>query len=571
MKNTSEWIDTKAKRLFNLGLEHTNRIGKNINAKQMGTSCKCRMKCSEKISEATRKELFGYYWSLGDKSRQWDFVARYVKIFEKKVSTNSSSRRQLSKKYYFPIKNEEIQVCKIMFLKTFSISEKIVTNVGKKLVVSPVIPSDKRGLHNNRPHKISTEVTDGIKQHISKFPVVDSHYTRENSKKQYLESDLSIAKMHRLYLEWAKEHCTISEKAQMVTLRQYTDIFNESFNLSFFKPKKDLCDVCETFKLASSEEKLLLKTSYEEHLKNKSIVRDKKKIDKERAINEPEFCVAVFDLQKVLITPKSEASSFYYKRKFATYNFTVYDIGKKIGYCYTWNECEAKRGSSEIATCLLKFMKHKKENGVKDFCFYSDNCGGQNRNRYVFAMWEYAAFKLKVKITHRFFEKGHTQNEGDSVHACIENAQKGKIIYVPAQWITLISCAKVTGNPYKVFEVSNEEFLNFKPLVDEKQFNWKTADDSTKIKWNSIKEITVSYKDPYQLFIKYDLSAADFIKIDISKIHKKQKGRHQPRCKPIKAYNGKLSIEKLKIADLLSLCSMGLIPTTYHDFYKSLQ
>lgn len=81
----------------------------------------------------------------------------------------------------------------------------------------------------------------------------------------------------------------------------------------------------------------------------------------------------------------------------------------------------------------------------------------------------------------------------------------------------------------------------------------------------------MDYKNPFQLYIKYNLSASDFIKIDINKGHKKQRGRHQPRCEPIKAYNGKLSIEKLKISDLLSLCSMGLIPTVYHDFYKSLQ
>lgn len=45
------------------------------------------------------------------------------------------------------------------------------------------------------------------------------------------------------------------------------------------------------------------------------------------------------------------------KRKFTVYNFTIFDIGKKLGYCYVWNESEAKRGSNEIATCLLKFMK----------------------------------------------------------------------------------------------------------------------------------------------------------------------------------------------------------------------
>lgn len=103
------------------------------------------------------------------------------------------------------------------------------------------------------------------------------------------------------------------------------------------------------------------------------------------------------------------------------------------------------------------------EKGIKEFCFYSDNYGGQNRNRFIFAMWEYAAFTFKVKITHRFLKKGHTQNGGDSMHACIVNAHKGKLIYVLSQWVTLIRCAKVTGKPYTVFEVSNEDFLDFKP------------------------------------------------------------------------------------------------------------
>jgi len=468
-RNTAYWKDNKAKQLLNLGKEHTNRAGKLINAKKMGAPCKCRNKCFEKIDEETRKRIFDEYWSLGDHSRQWDFVARYVVISDKKVSTNSSytSRRQFSRKYSLPVQNNGIEsVCKVMFLKTIGISEKIVNNMGKKLAISPVLISDQRGTHRNRPHAIPREVTDCIKQHISMFPVVDSHYTRQNTQKQYLESDLSIAKMYRFYQEWVKEE-SINVMAQNATLRQYTDIFNNSFNLSFFKPKRDLCDECEKFRLASPEEKYLQETIHAEHLRNKDIARDKKNFDKNRTVNEPELCVAVFDLQKVLTTPQSEASSFYYKRKFAVYNFTIFDIGKKLGYCYVWNESEAKRGSNEIATCLLKFVKCMVEKGINEFCFYSDNCGGQNRNRFIFAMWEYAAFTFKVKITHRFLEKGHTQNEGDSMHACIENAHKGKLIYVPSQWVTLIRCAKVTGKPYTVFEVSNEEFLD--SLVESKK------------------------------------------------------------------------------------------------------
>lgn len=43
-------------------------------------------------------------------------------------------------------------------LNTFAISEKVVSNVGKKLELSPAITADKSDTHTNRPHKIHSEV-----------------------------------------------------------------------------------------------------------------------------------------------------------------------------------------------------------------------------------------------------------------------------------------------------------------------------------------------------------------------------------------------------------------------------
>jgi len=82
-----------------------------------------------------------------------------------------------------------------------------------------------------------------IKKHIDIFPVVDLHYTRQNTTKQYLESGLSIANMslNHFYLEWALSE-TNNVMAQNVTLRQFSDVFNQLYNLRFFKPKRDLCD-----------------------------------------------------------------------------------------------------------------------------------------------------------------------------------------------------------------------------------------------------------------------------------------------------------------------------------------
>jgi len=45
---------------------------------------KCRLKCMDKLSEEIRKNLFREYWQLGDHTRQWDFIDRWVKITEKK-------------------------------------------------------------------------------------------------------------------------------------------------------------------------------------------------------------------------------------------------------------------------------------------------------------------------------------------------------------------------------------------------------------------------------------------------------------------------------------------------------
>lgn len=84
-RNEREWIDVKAKTNLNICIEHLNRSGKLIAAKKLGPpyNLSCRLKCVDKVSDEIRKILFVDYWALGDHSRQWDFIARYVKIINK--------------------------------------------------------------------------------------------------------------------------------------------------------------------------------------------------------------------------------------------------------------------------------------------------------------------------------------------------------------------------------------------------------------------------------------------------------------------------------------------------------
>lgn len=152
-----------------------------------------------------------------------------------------------------------------------------------------------RGKHKNRPHQYPEKLINEVREHIRKFPVVESHYCRINTERKYLESGLSIVKMYRMYVDEIQgishreenfeekekdqsedvyesdeeeekgseedEEEKVKEKQSSEALEQqkqkpkrknfdviaenvvryikYYEIFNKEFNYSFYKPKKD--------------------------------------------------------------------------------------------------------------------------------------------------------------------------------------------------------------------------------------------------------------------------------------------------------------------------------------------
>jgi len=68
-----------------------------------------------------------------------------------------------------------------------------------------------------------------------------------------------------------------------------------------------------------------------------------------------------------------------------------------------------------------------------------------------------------------------------------------------------------------------------------------------------------------------DLNTVDIITLDILALKKNKERCHDTQhFIPKFAYKGKIPTEKLKVKDLLSLCDNGLIPSMYHDFYRTL-
>ena len=179
----------------------------------------------------------------------------------------------------------------------------------------------------------------------------------------------------------------------------------------------------------------------------------------------------------------------------------MFEHHSKQGYCYVWDQTVAAKAAIEVASCLFKFIEAKVADGIKEFIFYSDNCWSQNKNKFVFSMYNMATFRFDIKITHRYLEKGHTHMEVDSIHALIERTSKNIEIFTPSQWYAVMKAAKKTNPRYKVVEMDQKDFKNFEQVADHQKW--------TKVKVSKVRDITIeknnvaakyNYDDVAQLF-----------------------------------------------------------------------
>lgn len=329
--------------------------------------------------------------------------------------------------------------------------------------------------------------------------------------------------------------------------------------------------------MGEDKDKLILE--YDIHQREKQLSRNEKSKDIE-SCNEANSntLVAIYDLQAVMPVPLGESSAFFYKSKLNCLNFTVTDLKNKTTDCYFWHEGLANRGAIEIGTCVYKFLeKIALESPNINIIFYSDNCCGQQKNRYLLSMYAYAVRMLAINsITHKFLVRGHTQNEADNIHSIIEKsikkAKKSGPIYVPDQYVQIIRNAKKRGQPYIVHELNFTDFLDWKDLADQLSVNFNKNCNGDIVKLSDIRLIKFTKKsNVYSYKTSYD-DTAEWFHCDImgtgSKRHPRRNLPSEIRLK--NAYNAKLCISDRKKADLKHLLSSNIIPKYYETFYNSI-
>ncbi len=451
------------------GEEYVGYTGKKSEAKKVKVfpevCCKKR-KCSELFTAEEREEIFSHYYQLGSFERQIDFLLAHLRAEKPKreqIRSKSGERkrnRELTVKYILQKKTEDeelvaedVQVCKEFFMGTLAIRHSIIETALRKSSSSGHCEEDDGRGQTAAHNKLSEDALKKIRKHIESFPVMESHYCRRDTRRKYFAADLSISKLYSLYKEQQE-----AAGSRVACLTSYKTIFGSEYNIGFYHPRKDQCQVCARYTAANGEGKEQLQEAYDQHIANKDLAQDSKKvaIAAAQAADPADTCVATFDLQSVLQLPSSDVSPFYYKRKICVYNLTVYECTIPYhGHCYLWCEVDGKRGSNEIGSCLLKYIRQLAPT-VKTLVLFSDSCGGQNRNQFVAAAMLWAAQKSDLQeISLNFLESGHTQMECDAMHAAIEHEKRHKSVFGMNDWVNIMTAAR-RKKPYKVHRLSHK-------------------------------------------------------------------------------------------------------------------
>lgn len=240
-KNNGKWD-------YSVHREERN-IGKRCNcmASMKNKSIQCR-----DIEEEERNDIFRKFWSDMSWTERKIYVGLLVTKEETKRhrnrKTEERSRRDFTWFYYLKKSNEKkIRVCKKMFLNTHGLKERTVIDWKREEVMGAYSGAGE----NTETIQASqqTEIIEKadkkeiLKMFFKELPKVESHYCRSRSLKLYLERQWdSKAALYRLYVNWCKGRNTKPASDAL-----FSNVFEE-LNLSLFKPKKDECDVCVSYR-----------------------------------------------------------------------------------------------------------------------------------------------------------------------------------------------------------------------------------------------------------------------------------------------------------------------------------
>lgn len=225
-KQPETWKKNVRVQLRERGKSYIDMKGKGKPPRKMKEPCKdtCVFLCTLFFTETARQRIVSEFWELSDEDKG-KFYSKFVKrqgVKSRRVKQDVD-KKQFSYTYFLQLDESIHQVRRMFFVNTLSIDQKRIyynfSNLTQPNTGTPL--PRKKGKHVKKT--TSVEKVNEVRTHIGSFPTVASHYCRANSNRNYLESNLSLPRMYKLY----SESCV----TEPVKIHIYGKIFNNDFNL----------------------------------------------------------------------------------------------------------------------------------------------------------------------------------------------------------------------------------------------------------------------------------------------------------------------------------------------------
>ncbi|XP_072401628.1 uncharacterized protein [Diabrotica undecimpunctata] len=353
--------------------------------------CKCPLACRS-IRLEYLVELYNHFYEMADYSKQQSYLQRFIhpQLIKRRrhgqYEHPSESRRKHSFTYHLLLPGgSEIRVCLKTFCSTFAVTPRRVQLLGEKILDGKMDMSEKRG--GARQNIFKTVWTNKIIEHIESFPKIESHYARaQTPDKLFLSPDLNVSRMYRAFLE---KYCADYQPPNKppVTRQWYNEIFISKFNLSFARPKVDTCSTCDSLAVQIKSGDKAAVTEQELHHRRAEAATKAMSTETKNACTSNCYVLS-FDMQQQMYIPQLTHSEMYYPQQLAVCNLGIHDSITGKGFMCLWTEDFGGRGALEISSCLYTYLtKEIGNHGKKKLILWSDNCGGQNKNQFMIAMY----------------------------------------------------------------------------------------------------------------------------------------------------------------------------------------
>ena len=167
----------------------------------------CSDGCFDRVTPDGVNSVFSAFWGLGDYDMQNAYLQKLIRVkaVKRKRTTAEISRRATTMEYSIINGLQTIKVCKAGFIAMHGLTRGRIESVVKKMTHTGIPIADRRGKHPSS-NKIVGVNAARVREHIRMLPVLTSHYSRATAPhRRYLDSSLSISKLHDLYISWMSE------------------------------------------------------------------------------------------------------------------------------------------------------------------------------------------------------------------------------------------------------------------------------------------------------------------------------------------------------------------------------